>query len=502
MNELKLASYMKKIPDDLASEYGNAAGAAGVKESNFASSGGDGGRRKKHGGFIAGAVVLAAGIITGIVIAVSMKNINRNTPSKSGGSPLVIDATQPATELQATPAPGTEATPAGPDATGQPPETVTSDRVEPTRPAVTEPAFSATASPDPAENHTGAPASNTPAGTERTADVTASTAPTEVTVTATPVIKTATPAPTPVQHVEVRASHIDFAVPKGELYPGESLRIEALVIPADYNTGTLRWKIVKGGDFASIDPVTGVLTAKKGGSVVVTAYMEEYETKNSLVSIYVIGSQAETEPAHEQELAAGYKPDDISPGDGITEEMINIRRKFLVYNGQTPDILPYYTRGSSGEKYRNSPYGNDYTVYIRLCDMNVDTYVSSAFRLKGVKVIFSDINGNVVGYSYTNSDGVAAFTIRKPGIIENDLPAGGNTDQEVEPEIDVENAGPDWPYLFVEAHIDGYKMASEVFAGWGNSLHSDGAPFNERFTGPYINSGTAETFDLRFCVAR
>ena len=125
-------------------------------------------------------------------------------------------------------------------------------------------------------------------------------------------------------------------------------------------------------------------------------------------------TQIPEEPVHEQELPEKYRPDADPTGDGWTEKKQNNRKPFLVYNCQTPDTLPTYY--DNGFLQGNSPYKNDVTIFMRFFDSTItgDPNFDRSICKKGIKVIFTDpLTGNVVGYSYTNADGIAMFTLKK-----------------------------------------------------------------------------------------
>ena len=281
---------------------------------------------------------------------------------------------------------------------------------------------------------------------------------------------TATPAPDP-DHVKV--NHLDPIITKGELYVGDTLQLSYLATPENYNYGTIRWKLTSGFDCATIDPVTGVLTALKPGSVGVLPYVEEYETKNSPAGIVIYAKEEKVnykEPEHEQELPSKYRPDAGPSGDAWTEQRIGIRKSFLVYNCQTPDVLPgYKLRPSDEVEYRNSPYENDLSLFVTFRETSLSGDVPSyrAVKQKGVKVTFTDANtGSVVGYSYTNADGIAMFTIKKQ-------------------EID----------FIVTAELNGYNFDHLKYEEDRHIIYPGGGERGS--TGPYTNCGIAQWYDLK-----
>lgn len=281
---------------------------------------------------------------------------------------------------------------------------------------------------------------------------------------------TATPTQDP-DHIKV--NHLDPVITKGELYVGETVQLSYHVTPENYNYGTIRWKLTSGFDCATIDPVTGVLTALKPGSVGILPYVEEYETKNSPAGIVIYAKEDKEdykEPEHEQELPAQYRPDAGPYGDAWTEKRVNIRKSFLVYNCQTPDDLPSYKlRPSDNVEYRNSPYENDLSLFVmfRETSYSGDIHSYRAVKQKGVKVTFTDAKtGKVVGYSYTNADGIAMFTIKKQ-------------------EID----------FIVTAELNGYNFDHLEFEEDRHIIYPGGGERGS--TGPYTNCGIAQWYDLK-----
>ena len=275
---------------------------------------------------------------------------------------------------------------------------------------------------------------------------------------------TATTTPDPDR---IKINHLDPIITKGELTVGESVQLSYHASPENYNYGTVKWKLTAGFDCATIDPDTGLLTALKPGSVGVLPYVEEYETKNSPAGLRIIEQGAAEEPKHEQELPAQYRPDTVSYGNGWTQERLNIRKMFLVYNGQTPDTLPSYSLPSATYIYSNSPYENDLTLYVRFTDRSVSGNGNHfAVRQKGVKVTFTDAKtGIVVGYSYTNADGVAMFTIKKQ-------------------EID----------FIVSAELPGYNFDLIRDEEELHVCYPNGG--TQGTTGPYTNCGTARNYEI------
>jgi hypothetical protein len=194
------------------------------------------------------------------------------------------------------------------------------------------------------------------------------------------------------------------------MLPGESVFLLYSAIPYNYNYGTVKWRIIEGAENAMIDPVTGELKALKDGTVRVAAYVEEYEAEITPVDIVIKSKEVITEPEHERPLADQYKPDAVEPGGRWTEEILKSRANFLVYNGHTPDELPVYTYRN--QDYKASPYENDFTFYVQLTDYARSYGGDAKLYEKDVKVCFYDDSGSLIGYSYTNRDGIAMFTIK------------------------------------------------------------------------------------------
>ncbi|MBO4326012.1 MAG: hypothetical protein J5950_01925 [Clostridia bacterium] len=292
---------------------------------------------------------------------------------------------------------------------------------------------------------------------------------------------TPTPAPTAAATpIPGRIDHLDPVITKGELQVGESLQLSYRTYPENYDYGTVRWKLTFGFDCASLDPETGVLTALKPGSVGVLPYVVEYETKNSPAGLVITEKYEEPDyyvPKHDKELSEKYRPDAVVSGDGWTEERIRIRNSFLVYNGQTPDDLPKYKRRTTDDySYGNSPYENDLVLFVRFYDhAYMDTTLHNrAIALKGIKVTFTDaVTGETVGYSYTNADGIAMFTVKKQ-------------------EID----------FIVSAEIPGYNNSNPgseeyrhiIYPGGGDQ---NGFEDNVAYSGPYTNSGIVRSYSIR-----
>ena len=193
--------------------------------------------------------------------------------------------------------------------------------------------------------------------------------------------------------------------------PGTIMYLGYIATPNTYTYGTVRWKILEGSEYAVLDPVSGKLTAVKDGTVRVAAYVEEYDTELVPVDIVIQSRSVVPEPEHEVPLDAQYRPDIISFDEGLTDDELNIRAPFLVYNGRTPDELPVYTYKKAD--YYVSPYENDFTFYVQLTDYGRAYSGNAELHQEGIKVNFYDASGNLIGYSYTNRDGIAMFTIKK-----------------------------------------------------------------------------------------
>jgi hypothetical protein len=466
MNEESLAKYIKALPDEMLGEYDAAVSAGANAQAGKAGTGtgiaaatGRGVRERNprvFGTVLAGiaAVVL---IVVGVALAIRFGDKNSKLEPGATNIGLASSTTLP---------PETETS--APEDTALPQETVVPTGT--VTPAQTE---FVTQTPEPTATAT--PTAHRTASPAPTANATATpTLTTEPTATATPTTEpTATTTQTPTQEPDyIKVNHLDPIITKGELYVGETVQLSYHVSPENYNYGTIRWKLTSGFDCATIDPVTGVLTALKPGSVGVLPYVEEYETKNSPAGLRIIEKPIDEfgneEPEHEQELPDKYRPDADPSGDSWTQERINIRKMFLVYNGRTPDKLPSYKKRPTDEvSYSNSPYGNDLTLYVSFCECSHtgDVHFDRSVKQKGVKVIFTDAKtGKVVGYSYTNADGIAMFTIKK---------------QEIDFIVSAELDGYNFDYILPEdKHL--------IYPGGGD----------QGTTGPYTNCGIARWYSM------
>ena len=349
-------------------------------------------------------------------------------------------------------------TPDGDSADTPEPEDISTEK--PTEVPTENPAGESTETPteEPAEVPTEEPAASPSAVPTEAPTASPSVVP-AVTPTALPTAApTEVPTPEGPPEGSILARRIDIVCRNGNLKIGESTQLEAIVYPDNYNYGTLRWKVLEGNGTVDLDPVTGHLTAVSAGRVGIIAYIEEYEVMYTPIGVSVI--EPVPEPTHEQELAPEYRPEEVSPGNGWTVELLNIRQKFLIYNQQTPEELPVFTRG--GTDYYHSPYTNDFTLYVSLSDSaevleramdgtspnNLHEYL----KKHRAKVIFKTEDGDVVGYSYTNSSGIAMFTMKKIDIL-----------------------------LRLEVELEGYRT-SEFADNLAETGRSEQA-------GPYTNSG-------------
>ena len=209
---------------------------------------------------------------------------------------------------------------------------------------------------------------------------------------------------------QTRISNITPFKLNNTLLPGETVWLHYTALPYNYNYGTVKWRIIEGAENAMIDPVSGELKALKDGTVRVAAYVEEYEAEITPVDIVIKSKEVISEPEHERPLDDRYKPDAVEPGGKWTEEILKSRANFLVYNARTPDELPVYTYRN--QDYKVSPYETDFTFYVQLTDYARSYRGDAKLSVKDVKVCFYDDSGSLIGYSYTNRDGIAMFTIK------------------------------------------------------------------------------------------
>lgn len=475
MNEESLAKYIKALPANMLNEY-DAAAAAGAQGGaggrNGGTTSGRNGDNKNRFPFLAPVLVLV-GVIIAVTAVIIVRNKKNNQNVVLSEDPTGMIATLLPNEVQ-TP---TEV-PATPEFTGTtaPTDTITSIPTSTDAPETAGTPVHTDVPPEttetPAPTDVPPEITETPAPTDVPPETTETPAPTDV-----PPVVTETPVPTP---VPVRIDRLDPVITKGELQVGETVQLTYRAYPENYEYGTVRWKLTSGSDCASIDPETGVLTALKPGSVGVLPYVVEYETKNSPAGLVITAKNEDPEysvPEHDMELPEKYRPDANVSGSGWTEERIRIRNSFLVYNGQTPDDLPKYKRRASDDySYGNSPYENDLILFVKFSDW---TYMDGNLHdrdiaLKGIKVTFTDaVTGKTVGYSYTNADGIAMFTIKKQ-------------------EID----------FIVSAEIPGYDNSNPgaeeyrhiIYPGGGEQ---NGFEENVAYSGPYTNSGIVRSYSVR-----
>ncbi|MBP5730417.1 MAG: hypothetical protein J6X19_04345, partial [Clostridia bacterium] len=249
-----------------------------------------------------------------------------------------------------------------------------------------------------------------------TATATPSSAPTK-TPTATPTsaptktpTSTPTSAPTPtIDPDQILIKRIEPILPKGTIEVGESMMIDFMVTPDNFTYGTVRYKLAEDNGCAILRN-NGTLTGLKPGVVRVIIYCEEYDVQLTPVNIVIKEhAPAEPEPEHEIPLDEQYRPDTLTVGSSWTEEQQKERVRFLVYNGHTPDELP--TSVYRGKALRVSPYSGDFTFYVQLTDYACKRE-DNKIRISGVKVLFYEPSGKQVGYSYTNKNGIAMFTIK------------------------------------------------------------------------------------------
>ncbi len=245
-----------------------------------------------------------------------------------------------------------------------------------------------------------------------TATATPTSAPTK-TPTSTP-----TSAPTPtIDPDQILIKRIEPILQKGTIEVGETMMLDFMALPFEYTYGTVRWRFAEDNGCATLDAVTGALTGVKPGVVRVIAYCVEYEVQLTPVNIVIKeASPLLPEPEHEVPLDAKYRPDTLSEGGVWTRSLLSTRAQFLVYNGQTPDELPVYIPYST--PLHVSPYSNDLTIYVQLMDYGEKYEKNPIFANKGVKVKFYEPSGKLVGYSYTNSAGIAMFTIKAQSSVE------------------------------------------------------------------------------------
>ena len=206
-----------------------------------------------------------------------------------------------------------------------------------------------------------------------------------------------TPAPTPTADpsgvIPIEYYYFGDDLPS-TIFVGEPVKLEYTVRPANYNVGTIRWKIYEGGEYAVIDYDAGTITGTAIGRLTLECYVDGVDLKPIYKSVYVETRQySAVEP--ETELDARYRPDE-NPA-GLSNDDFANRKYYIVYNAHTPEKLP---------SVRYSPYVGDLTLYVKLDGL------SREFNKEGVKVSFYNEDREYVGYSYTNSAGVAMFTVK------------------------------------------------------------------------------------------
>ena len=201
-----------------------------------------------------------------------------------------------------------------------------------------------------------------------------------------------TPTPYPEQPVRIESIKID--TPE-VLFVGEPVRLMCTVTPADHTEGTVLWEIYDGSEYGEIDPENGTVTGLKPGSFTLKAYVDTDPSVLYYKMIYVETRDPLITP--DLELDEKYRPE--ADPQGLSNEAAFARKQYLVYNTQTPDRLP-------SPPY--SPYSGDITYYVRIKRYSID----GLFDRKAVKISFYSVDREYVGYSYTNSEGIAMFTVR------------------------------------------------------------------------------------------
>jgi hypothetical protein len=204
-----------------------------------------------------------------------------------------------------------------------------------------------------------------------------------------PVQATPSPDPTPTSDVRIQTVSVRMA---SKLFIGEPAKLNCDVYPENYNVGKVSWKIVEGGEYAQIDQAAGTVKGIKKGSFTLRAYVEGTSIKYD-VTITVEEKGLIYTP--DTELDPKYMPE--KDPQGIDGDIYDQRRYYLVYNMRTPEEVP---------NTRYSPYVMDMTYYVHL----YGTY--GGLDKSGIKVAFYNIDREYVGYSITNSSGLAMFTVK------------------------------------------------------------------------------------------
>jgi hypothetical protein len=206
-----------------------------------------------------------------------------------------------------------------------------------------------------------------------------------------PAQATARPDPTeePSATIRIQTVVIEMA---SKLFIGETVKLNCRVYPDNYNTGSISWKIVEGGEYAQLDRAAGTVKGVKKGTVRLRAYVEGTEIGyEQIISVEEKGLIY----TPDTELDPKYMPE--KDPQGIDGDVYDQRRYYLVYNMRTPEEVPLQ---------RYSPYVMDMTYYV-----NLDGAYGGLDK-GGIKVAFYNDDFEYVGYSITNSSGLAMFTVK------------------------------------------------------------------------------------------